>query len=132
MAFASAQPSSLVTSAKKESFYSPQFTRLLKADAWPYLLHDLSVFHVKLDNVHMAEGDDTEGPYHPRAIGIHHLVMDAVTERRKKKHGAIAEATGQGHPQGSPKLGCQAPRQTSETSSPQTAFVWLTQLVFIL
>lgn len=53
-----------------------------------YLLHNLSILHVKLDDVHMAEGNDAKGPHHPGAIGIHHLVEDAVT---------MGEKRGQGH-----------------------------------
>ena len=69
--------------------------------ARPYLLNDLSIFHVKLDNVHMAEGNDSEGPHDPRAVGIHHLVVDAVTERGKEEQGATASTTGWDPPQGS-------------------------------
>lgn len=102
MASASAQPSSLVPEAKAGSVYSPsQSTRRLMPDAWPYLLNNLSIFHVKLDDVHVAEGNNSEGPYHPGPIGIRHLVMDAVTKRGKTKQGATASATGQARPQGS-------------------------------
>lgn len=54
-----------------------------------YLLNNLSILHVKLDNVHVAEGNDSEGPHYPRAIGIHHLVVDVVTEggRGRKSRG---------------------------------------------
>ena len=72
-----------------------------EAAAGPHLLNELSNFHVKLDNVHVAEGDDSEGPHDPRAVGIHHLVVDAVTERGKEEQGASALATEQDHPRGS-------------------------------
>lgn len=49
----------------------------------------------------MAEGDDSEGPHDPRAVGIHHLVVDAVTEKGKEEQGATALDAEQDHPQGS-------------------------------
>lgn len=33
--------------------------------ARPHLLNDLSIVHVKLDNVHMAEGTTPRGPHGP-------------------------------------------------------------------
>ena len=79
----------------------PAPSMMPEAAAGPHLLNDLSIFHVKLDNVHVAEGDDSEGPHDPRAVGIHHLVVDAVTERGKEEQGASALATEQDHPRGS-------------------------------
>lgn len=52
-----------------------------------YLLDNLSVLHIKLDDVHVAEGNNAKGPHHPGAIGIHHLVVDAVTKKGKRGQG---------------------------------------------
>lgn len=51
----------------------------------------------------MAEGNNTECPHDPRAIRVHHLVMDAVTKGQQKKQGATVLAIEQDHPQGSAK-----------------------------
>lgn len=123
MAFASAQPCSLVPDAKKGSIYlPPQSARLCKPGTWPYLLNNLSIFHVKLDDVHVAEGNNSKGPHHPGPVGVHHLVMDAVTKREKKKQGATASAAGQAHPQESSTTS-QVLGQRSQPSSPQVEFV---------
>lgn len=73
------------------SFPSP---RLCRPDAIPYLLNNLSIFHVKLDSVHMAEGDHAEGPHYPRAVGIHHLIVDAVTETGKRRDHSVSPWVG--------------------------------------
>lgn len=105
------------------SLHNPQGSaRFRKPGTWPYLLNNLSVFHVKPDDIHVAEGNNSKGPHHPRPVGVHHLVMDAVTKREKKNQGATASAAGQAHPQGSSTIS-QVLGQRSQPSSPQVGFV---------
>jgi hypothetical protein len=35
----------------------------------------------------VAEGNDAKGPHHPGAVGIHHLVEDAVTKGGRREQG---------------------------------------------
>jgi hypothetical protein len=83
-AFAAALPSSL-DPMKRRPPSPPSHPQGARCPL--YLLNNLSILHVKLDDVHVAEGNDAKGPHHPGAVGIHHLVEDAVTKGGRREQG---------------------------------------------
>lgn len=85
--------------------------------ARPHLLNDLSTGStLNLTTFTWLKGTTPSGPTRPPALGVHHLVVDAVTEKGKEEQGATALTAEQDHPWGS-KPGCQELSQRPQAYS---------------